>query len=116
MAEVHEKTQLATGDIEMIQELRGMLVDKCRDSLEFDNNIAVADEIRRKCLNKSVTTTLQRLWRLREERNSLPIEFYLQTLMIYWLEKATPFVVIHSKAGTNDSVAFVLKNYLLLFR
>jgi hypothetical protein len=52
MTEVHEQTKFTAGCVEIVQELRAVLIDQRRNSFDFDNDFAVTNEIGRECLNK----------------------------------------------------------------
>jgi hypothetical protein len=49
MAEVHERTELATSCAKIIQDLRAVLIAQLRNGLDFENYFSVADKIRVKC-------------------------------------------------------------------
>ena len=87
-----------------------MFIDQRRDSFNLENNFIVTYEIRREGLNEGSTAILQGLRRFGEKRNSLQIEFNLQTLVINRFEKATAFLLIDSKTGADNGIAFFFPN------
>ena len=92
-----------------------MLIDQRGYRLNFENDFIVAHEIRGKCLDKRPRTILQGLRGFREKWNALEFELNFQTLVIYRFEEAAAFILVDSKAGADDCVAFRFVNQFSTF-
>ena len=91
-----------------------MFIDQRGDGFDFENDFIVTYEIRREGLNEGSTAILQGLRRFGEKRNSLQIEFNLQTLVIDRFEKATAFLLIDGKTRTDNGIAFFFPDQTVL--
>ena len=92
-----------------------MVIAQRRRSFDFQDDFAIADEIRGKCLNECTPAILQRLRWFRERWNALGFELNFQTFVIYRFEKTAALIFVDSKAGTNEGVAFRLENQFSTF-
>lgn len=107
MTKVYEQTELAAGRAEIIQDLCAVLIAKCRDGLDFNNDFVVANEIRTECLHQRAPAILQSVRQFRAKRNRLEIKFDFDTLVVNRLVKTAALVLVNAKTGSNDGVAFL---------
>ena len=114
MSEVHQDGQFAARCAQIVQDLSAVFINQRGYCLDLDNDLFIADEIRRKCLNECTPAILQRLRWFREKWNALGFELNFQTFVIYRLEKAAALILVDSKAGADDCVAFLFDKSILL--
>jgi hypothetical protein len=108
VAEVDEEAKLATGRVKVIQNLGAVLVDDFRYGLEFDDDLASADQVRDLTLLEWAALVSQAKRLLCFKGNTLEHEFNFQALLIHGFEKAAALLLVHLKTGSDDLVAFLL--------
>lgn len=83
-----------------------MFIDQLRNSFEFDDDFAEADEIGCGGLSKWTSFVGQgEIW-VGDERDLLITEFYLKTLLEDGFQKATALFSINFKAGSHQLIGF----------
>src|ERR1700681_3824264 len=107
VAEVYEQPEFTAGGAKIVQKLRAVLIDQCRNGFDFDNDPIVADEIGGERLNESTVAISQGLRRLRQERHALRFKFNFQALVVNGFEKAAAFLFVNGKTRADDGVALV---------
>jgi hypothetical protein len=115
MAKVHKQTQFAAARAKVIQDLRAVFIGQDGNSLDFDDDLIVANEIRAECLKQLATAILRTLRWFRHEWNSLEFEFNLQAFVIDRFVDTAALIFVKLEACTNDRVTFFPINQFRFF-
>src|SRR5690606_27508692 len=105
MSEVHQQAHSQPGCVEIVLNLRPMLIGQPRDGLDLNQNLSEADKIRDIALFEQHPLVAQRQRHLSLKRHSLKPELQLQTLLEHRLQKSTALVLIDLKAGPEYPVS-----------
>ena len=84
-----------------------MLICQCRNSFDFDDDLAVTNEIGGERLDKGTIAISEALRRLRKKWNSLQFKFDFQALVINRLEEAAALLFVNGKTRADDGVTFI---------
>jgi len=86
-----------------------MLVSELSNSLEFNDYLLVADEIRKIFLGENSASIFQGQCRQRDCWNAAMFEFNAETFLVNRLVKTTALVFVNFEAGANNGVTFVFE-------
>jgi len=86
-----------------------VFVGQFGDSLDLDDDLAEANEIRDIPLKEFASLVDQREFGVRLVRDLLEFKFNLQALLIHGLRKPAPFLFVHLEASPHDAVAFIFE-------
>ena len=97
--------------MQVVQQLRAVLVDQCSDSLYLNDDFLEADEIWLVSLRQNPTTIAKSERRLRDCWNPQIFKLDAQAFLINRLQEPAAFLVINLETGADDGVTLFLINY-----
>ena len=105
MAEIIQEAELITGGFEVVGDLSPMLIRELGDSLQLDNNFAIANKIRLVLLFQNTSAISQHEGLLRNERDTPFRKLDGQTFLIDWLQETAAQCPINFHASPIDRIA-----------
>ena len=103
-AKVDKKSELKPSGVQVVHDLGTVFARQNRNSLDFDDDIFVAEKICPETMFKKRRFVKKRQINLRFERNVASRELDLQCLLENRLRKPAPEFIVNLEAGTNDLV------------
>src|SRR6266511_6145316 len=103
-------TTLFRSCVQIIQELRAMLIGQSRDGFQFHDNFLEANVVRLVSLLQYSTTIDESERWFSNRWNPLVFKLDGQALLIDGFQKAAALLVVHLEIGVNNVVAFFLVN------
>src|ERR1700704_2346878 len=97
VAEVYEQPEFTAGGTEIVQKLRAVLIDQCRNGFDFDNDPVVADEIGGERLKEGLVAISHGPRGLPPDWNALRFHLHFIALVVNGFEKAAAFLFVNGK-------------------
>src|SRR5438445_10731282 len=106
-AKIHEQCQSIARGVQIVKDLRAMLICQSRYGFDLHDHVPKADEIRLKPLTQWLSRVAQWQRRLRLKWYALHAEFKLQAFLINRFREPVSLLVVNLKTGSNNPVALL---------
>src|SRR5689334_17779750 len=109
VGEIKKKAESKPGGLQIVLDLCSEHVIQFGDGLQFDDDAAVADEVRFVVQSKLSSFVLNLELRLLDERDLLDLKLNRQTLVVNGLQEPCSQLFVNLETGTKDLVGLLFE-------
>ena len=110
MAEIDEQADAMAGGLEIIVNLRAMLIGEFAQRLQLHDHLVEADEVGLELAAELAALVFEFEPWLLDKQNALQCELQLQALLIHRLDKAAALLLVNLEARTTNGKRLLLQN------